>query len=254
MANSVRVSEKQLPGLHESLTDACHVLGLKIVPDLYVKQNPVPNAYTMAINGEKPFIVVHSSLLDMCTPQEAQAVLAHELGHLLCEHGIWLSLANIATLGLGVLAGPLGAALDAAAEAALLDWSRSAEYSCDRAALLVAQNPAVVASALLKLTGGSGLTKMEGGGVSGEADQLPGQQSGELLASQGLSVEAFLEQAAAYDAALKGASPAVRASAMASTGSRTHPIPVLRVAELDRWAKGPEYNGILKRGRVVCSF
>lgn len=50
-------------------------------------QNPLPNAYTLAIAGRKPFIVLHTALLDLLTPEEVQAVLAHELGHLKCDHG-----------------------------------------------------------------------------------------------------------------------------------------------------------------------
>lgn len=46
-------------------------------PELYVRQNPTPNAYTLAISGRKPFIVVHTSLLELLTPRELQAVLAH---------------------------------------------------------------------------------------------------------------------------------------------------------------------------------
>jgi Zn-dependent protease with chaperone function len=37
----------------------------------------------------------------------------------------------------------------------LLRWLRAAELTCDRAALLVAQDPRVVVSALMKLAGGS---------------------------------------------------------------------------------------------------
>ncbi len=51
-------------------------------------QNPSPNAYTLAIAGRKPFIVVHSALLELMEPAEVQAVLAHELGHLKCDHGV----------------------------------------------------------------------------------------------------------------------------------------------------------------------
>lgn len=40
-------------------------------------------------------------------------------------------------------------------EDALLRWLRAAELTCDRAALLVAQDPAVVIGALMKLAGGS---------------------------------------------------------------------------------------------------
>lgn len=80
-----------------------------------------------------------------------QAVLAHELGHLKCDHGVWLTMANVlANNTLSVL--PL---LSGAVEDALLRWLRSAELTCDRAALLVAQDHRVVISSLMKLAGGS---------------------------------------------------------------------------------------------------
>lgn len=47
-----------------------------------MRQSPTPNAYTLAINGKRPFVVVHTSLIELLTPAELQAVLAHELGHL----------------------------------------------------------------------------------------------------------------------------------------------------------------------------
>lgn len=49
-------------------------------PELYIRQNPVPNAYTLAISGRTPFIVIHTSLVELLTPKELQAVIAHELG------------------------------------------------------------------------------------------------------------------------------------------------------------------------------
>ena len=91
LASSVRISEKQLPHLHQLLLDACRVLDLE-PPEMYIQQNPVPNAYTFAMRGKQPFIVLHTSLIDMLTPEEIQAVIAHELGHLKCEHGVYLNL------------------------------------------------------------------------------------------------------------------------------------------------------------------
>ena len=58
---------------------------------MYIRQNPNPNAYTLALGGSRPFIVVHTSLIDILTPSELQAVLAHELGHLKCDHGVCLN-------------------------------------------------------------------------------------------------------------------------------------------------------------------
>ena len=64
-----------------------------------------------------------------------QAVLAHELGHLKCDHGLWLTVANVLASGtvslLPVITGMV--------EEALMRWLRAAELTCDRAALLVAQ-------------------------------------------------------------------------------------------------------------------
>ena len=81
MSSGVRVGPTQLPKIHAALQEAKTVLGLGIPVDLYVKQNPVPNAYTMAMQGKKPFIVVHSALVELLTAEELQAVIAHELGH-----------------------------------------------------------------------------------------------------------------------------------------------------------------------------
>ena len=38
-------------------------------------QSPVPNAYTLAISGRKPFVVLHTSLLELLTPAEVQVTL-----------------------------------------------------------------------------------------------------------------------------------------------------------------------------------
>ncbi|KAF2954511.1 hypothetical protein DAI22_01g488800 [Oryza sativa Japonica Group] len=141
IGSSVLVSENQLSDLHQILTEAAKLLNTD-APDLYIRQNPVPNAYTLAISGKKPFIVVHTSLVELLTRKELQAVLAHELGHLKCDHGVWLTFANILTMGaysvpgFGMVAGFL--------EEQLYRWLRAAELTCDRAALLVVQDPKVI--------------------------------------------------------------------------------------------------------------
>lgn len=61
----------QLPELHQLLVEAAKLLNTE-APDLYIRQNPVPNAYTLAINGKKPFIVVHTSLVELLTRKELQ--------------------------------------------------------------------------------------------------------------------------------------------------------------------------------------
>jgi hypothetical protein len=96
------VGKQQLPNLHHLLVEACQILDM-VPPQLYIRQNPTPNAYTLAIRGKQPFIVLHTSLIDLLTPEELQAVIAHELGHLKCDHGVYLTLANIMVLAAGQL-------------------------------------------------------------------------------------------------------------------------------------------------------
>ncbi len=217
IASSVLVGEQQLPALHQLLLDACQILDLE-PPQLYVRQHPVPNAYTFAMRGKQPFIVVHTSLLELLTPDEIQAVIAHELGHLKCEHGVYLTLANLLVLAAGQL--PWGAGVAQALQTQLMEWVRCAEFSCDRAALLATQNPRVVASVLMKLSGGS-----------------------PTLANQ-LNLDAFLAQARAYDEISKDQIGELLKQAM--TAQLTHPVPVLRAREIDRWSSSQTYQALLE--------
>lgn len=217
IASSVLVGEQQLPDLHKLLLDACQILDLE-PPQLYVRQHPIPNAYTFAMRGKQPFIVVHTSLLELLTPDEVQAVIAHELGHLKCEHGVYLTLANLLVLAAGQL--PWGAGVAQALQTQLMEWVRCAEFSCDRAALLATQNPRVVASVLMKLAGGS-----------------------PTLANQ-LNLDAFLAQARAYDEISKDQIGELLKQAM--TAQLTHPVPVLRAREIDRWSSSQTYQALLE--------
>jgi Zn-dependent protease with chaperone function len=218
IAASVLVGEQQLPHIHKLLVEACQILDLE-VPQLYLKQNPQPNAYTMAIRGKNPFIVIHTSLVDLLTPAELQAVIAHELGHLKCEHGVYLTLANIIVLATGGLLPGIGTAIAQNLQSQMLRWVRCAEFSCDRAALLVSQDPKTVISVLMKLSGGS-----------------------PTLAPL-LNVDAFLTQARAYENI--GNTDFGKMLKSSQTEQLTHPVPVLRAKEIDLWSRTDRYEFLL---------
>ncbi|AFY88647.1 peptidase M48 [Chroococcidiopsis cubana CCALA 043] len=222
IASSILVSDRQLPQYHQLLIEACRVLDLE-PPQLYVRQHPVPNAYTFAMRGKQPFIVMHTSLIDLLTPEEVQAVIAHELGHLKCDHGVYLTLVNLIVLAAGQLPN-VGQLLVQTLQAQLLEWVRCAEFTCDRAALLATQDPKVVMSILMKLAGGS-----------------------PVLASQ-LNLDAFIEQARAYDNISNTEIGEMLKSAHSS--QLTHPVPVLRAREIDRWASSREYQNLLENTKI----
>ena len=143
-STSVLVGPEQLPHVHQMVLDAAAALDVE-PPALYIRQNPQPNAYTLAVSGRAPVVVVHSALVELMDAAELQAVIAHELGHLKCDHGVWLTVANLLSLGIEI--SPLVPAfvVDNVRDE-LLRWSRAAELTCDRAALLVAGDPRVVVS------------------------------------------------------------------------------------------------------------
>lgn len=218
IASSVLVGEKQLPDLYELLLEACKILDID-PPQLYIRQHPAPNAYTFAMRGKQPFIVLHTSLVELLTPQEIQAVIAHELGHLKCDHSVYLTPVNLLVLAAAIVPN-VGTFIAQAIQAQLLEWVRCAEFTCDRAALLATQDPKVVMSVLMKLAGGS-----------------------PILAPQ-LNLDAFVAQARAYDDISKTElGEMVKAT---RTSQLTHPVPVLRAREIDRWSSSQEYQSLLQ--------
>lgn len=221
IASSILVSEQQLPHLHELLLEACKVLDLE-PPQLYVRQHPVPNAYTFAIRGKQPFVVVHTSLIELLTPEEIQAVIAHELGHLKCEHSVYLTLANLLVLAAGQL--PYGVLITQPIREQIMTWVRCAEFTCDRAALLATQNPKIMMSVLMKLTGGS-----------------------PSLVNQ-LNLDAFIAQARAYDEISK--TEVGEMLKQLQTAQLTHPVPVLRAREIDRWASSQDYQSLIEKRTI----
>ena len=97
-----------------------------------------------------------------------------------CSHSLYLTLGGLASTPLCGL--PL---VGSQAEQLLQEWRLAAEYSCDRAALLVSQDVTIVAGAMLKLFAGT---------------------------SRATNTQAFIDQSREYEQLLKGANPIVRSS------------------------------------------
>lgn len=232
LSSSVKTSECQLPELYEAVRECSRILDLDTTPELYVQANPQANAFTLALQGgnapsrdnkrgggrgetsQAPIIVVTSALLDRCTDEEIMAIIGHECGHLKCEHSLYLTLGGLASTPLRAV--PL---LGSQLESVLQSWRLAAEYSCDRAALLVAQDVNVVAGAMLKLFAGT---------------------------ARVTNTQAFVDQTREYDELLERANPIVRRSVQMQMQQRTHPLPVKRVSELKKWFASRDYARIMR--------
>jgi Zn-dependent protease with chaperone function len=215
LASSVKVSEQQFPHIHEMLRDACYVLDLEKVPELYVVQQPLVNA--MAVGLNEPFIVLNSGLVDLLDPEELRAVIGHEVGHILSGHAVYSTmLAILILLAARIAWMPIGYLGLRGIIWGLEEWFRKAELSCDRAGLLACQDINASRRVLMKLAGGSRLAEM--------------------------NADAFHEQAHEYDAV-----PDLRDSILKilQLQGNTHPFAVVRFAEIDHWYASGAYQRIL---------
>ncbi|WP_106251387.1 M48 family metallopeptidase [Allonocardiopsis opalescens] len=215
LSNAVRVDENQFRDLYDYVRDAAYILDLPRVPELYVTQNPIPNA--MAIGSDRPFIVINTGLFDLLDAEEQRFVVGHEVGHILSGHAVYRTmLLALTALALRVAWIPLGYIGLRAIVMALEEWYRKSELSCDRAGVLAGQDPEAGKRALMKLAGGSRLAQM--------------------------NTEAFLEQAREYDSGGDARDGLLK---LLNLMGRTHPFAVIRFAELDRWTREGEYSAIL---------
>lgn len=209
-AAAVKVGPKQYPAIHEQLVRVCEVLDTD-VPPLYISQTPIANAG--AYGMDNPFIVLNSTLVELAKPEELEVVLGHEVGHVMSEHALYRTLlymlVNFSRLVNPVTIMPI--------TLALLEWSRKAEISCDRAGLLATQN----------LEHAQGMHCVLAGGVRDRRDEM--------------SVEAFVEQAEEYRS--RGGLAAYYR--FMNTLGRSHDFPVIRVAELQNWVDDGDYAKIL---------
>ncbi|MDK9497025.1 M48 family metallopeptidase [Streptomyces katrae] len=215
LSDSVRVGETQFPHLHEMLRDACYVLDLEKVPQMYVQQDPKPNA--MCIGLDEPIIVVTTALVELLDEEEMRAVVGHEVGHALSGHAVYRTvLLFLTNLALKVAWIPLGNVAIMAIVTALREWFRKSELSADRAGLLVGQDVNASMRGLMKIAGGNHLHEM--------------------------NVDAFLAQAEEYEE-----SGDLRDSVLKILNvlPRTHPFTTVRAAELKKWSQSREHQRIM---------
>jgi len=222
--SAVKVTPKQCPDLHAKLQIACTTLGVDM-PDMYIQQNPLVNAFTGGV--EKPIIVLHSALIERLNDEETLAVIAHEVGHIHAEHVLYLTaaklmeaLANLSVARLIPGSEIVKFIISAGIASALLAWARRAELSCDRAALLVVQDPHVVGRTMMKLAGGTFASKID--------------------------YDEFLEQGREFQKNYDEKKLDKFWADIINAGL-SHPFPIWRVSEIIKWVESGEYDEVMKK-------
>ena len=216
LGSSVRLGQDQLPGIWVLHRQVFNTLDIERVPDLYLTQFPLANAYT--IGTDKPIVLLNSELVRILDDDGRRVVLAHEAAHVHSDHVLYRT-ALLILLQIGAAARlPLLAGLPLLAiQYALLEWARAAELSCDRAAAIVTRDPNAVCRALMTLAAGE--------------------------AAEDLNLDAFIAQGMDYS---EGGSGLDRLTKLFQDLRLTHPMPVRRVRLLLDWVHEGEYDALVR--------
>jgi Zn-dependent protease with chaperone function len=213
---AVRLGQDQLPQIWVLQRQVFNTLDMASVPDLYLTHFPLANAY--AIGTERPIVVLNSELVRILDHEGQRVVLAHEAAHIQSDHVLYRT-ALLILMQIGSAARlPFLAGLPLLAiRMALLEWSRAAELSCDRAAALVTRDPQAVCRSLMVIAAGE--------------------------AAEDLNLDAFIAQGMDYE--VKG-SGIERLTKLMQDMNVTHPMPVRRVRLLLDWVREGDYDRMVR--------
>jgi len=221
MSMSVRCGPNQYSTLYSIMQESARTLDMP-EPELYVSSNPYPNAFAGGI--ERPYITLRSSIINTLTDEQLYHLMGHELGHIKADHILYFSVGSVLAVLLDLLGRRTLGASDIATTAlwiAYYEWVRQAEFSADRAGLLVSQSLETSIDAEIALTAGP--------------NRLSHEQNR----------EAFMDQARAYQDA-EPLDQAGKAIMFMLYGKWfTHPMPVHRAQQLERWFQSGAYDRVL---------
>jgi Zn-dependent protease with chaperone function len=137
LAECLRLGPHQLPEVYRLLPPVCDAFDIP-EPELYLATG---DAHAHTVGHTRTSIIIFSDLLHHLAPDEIEAVIAHECGHILLRHVLYRSMAQFldSARDIGSYASITGlsALLTLASgpiRSALTNWSHKSELSADRAA------------------------------------------------------------------------------------------------------------------------
>ncbi len=221
MSMAVRCGPTQYKTLYDIMRESAAILDMP-EPELYLTSNPFPNAWTSGV--ERPYVTLRSSIVETLTDEELYHLMGHELGHIKARHVLYRSVGSVLfpllelvgrrTFGLGDVA-TLGLLL------AYEEWYRQSEITADRAGLLVSQSLDLSVDANIALTAGPNRLRHE-------QDR-----------------SAFMDQARSYQDMTMMDELGKVLIFLTRTGTYTHPMPVHRTQQLERWVVSGAFEKIM---------
>lgn len=224
MATNLRIGENQMKKYYDMLPPICEKLGIE-VPELYLKLDVNPNAYTSG--DTRPFIVITTGLLDTMPEELIPTVLAHECGHIACHHVLYHMMGRMILSGASGFLG-LNDLISFPVQAAFYAWMRKSELSADRAAAICDGTTEKMIEVCMRFAG------FRGESVSPE------------------SREAFMQQAVNYRE-MVNTSKWNKTLEFMMYSHADHPLNAVRAYECGQWQLSREYACILANEQGVLT-
>lgn len=237
LADNTRLSPAQAPSLYQIVDEVATLAGMPM-PHLFLDTQPDLNAWVLG--GRNASMVLTSTLVDELTDAQLRAVVAHEFGHIACNHTFYRKMAEafdpIAALASAL---PGGSLVALGLRWHLLDWYRKSELSADRFALLTTGDLEAIQAVILRLAGGS--------------LRIQGELKNEQFRLQAEEFRQVVEERTRGP--LKNKLEFYASSVMLQQAMSTHPWPAVRFVEIEEWATSQQYalilNGQLKDAEEV---
>jgi len=104
MAKARKIGPDDAPRLYNVVEEMKIASGLPKMPDIYIIDDPAPNAFATGRNPEKASLAVTTGLLQRCNRDELQGVVAHEIGHIKNRDILFMIIAGVMLGSIVILA------------------------------------------------------------------------------------------------------------------------------------------------------
>ncbi|MBE7450817.1 MAG: M48 family metallopeptidase [Kofleriaceae bacterium] len=143
---AARLASEDQPRVWTAAKRAAEALRLP-APAVYVAAPAFPVRLAALGTDDQPYVVIRKDVVDALTDGELVAALGHELGHVQDGHVPYVTATHYLTHAAGFFV----RWMVQPAMMALKAWTRRAEITCDRAALLACRDLQVALTAIVKL-------------------------------------------------------------------------------------------------------
>jgi Zn-dependent protease with chaperone function len=227
--NSILATEKRYTRVYRLGCVAAQRLGVMQIPSVYVELDRGYQSSTFG-SEQDSFVNIGSYLPRFLNDRELLFVLGHEIGHLACHHALWTTVSmflvgqqrsNLMAEGImGYLSNPLKL-IEGGVESIITNWMRVADFTADRAALLAVGGfeTAKRAIFLLHLKSRKELDEMD--------------------------IDEWMSQAESQDQTM---------SKLSQMMTSATPYLGLRLIELRKFARSPEYESLRSRVETGCGL